>query len=133
MKKLSKEEVQEQAKRLMKAHNKKQVFATGDDNFFFLKSDAANHNATLKTDENPEPEILEFKAEEAVVETPVVEAPVVETPVVETPVVETPVVETPVVDTPVVETPVVETPVVETPVVETPVVETHSSSSRKRN
>lgn len=48
MKLLSKEELQDNATRLMKAQGKTQIFATQNGNYFFGHHDAINHNAGLK-------------------------------------------------------------------------------------
>lgn len=63
MKKYSKADLQADAERLMKAHGKQNVFATQDNNFFFNKGDANNHNFSLKRDHSDdELEVFEFTA-----------------------------------------------------------------------
>lgn len=66
MKKYSKAELQADAERLMKAHGKDTVFATQDNNFFFSKGDANNHNFTLKKDHSDDEfEVFEFSSSAA--------------------------------------------------------------------
>lgn len=50
MKKLTKEELQQNADRLMKGHKKDKVFATQDGNYFFSHNGAMFHNNDIKKD-----------------------------------------------------------------------------------
>lgn len=50
MKKYTRQDLKENAERLLSAHGKNKIFATVDGNFFFAEHDATNHNALLQQD-----------------------------------------------------------------------------------
>ena len=72
MKKLTREQLQADAARLMKAHKAKEIFATADGNFFFKEHDAKNHNGTLnKPGETENCKVEKFTTDGAEAATPV--------------------------------------------------------------
>lgn len=60
MKKLTREQLQQDATRLMQAHKKNKVYATQDGNFFLTSSDAILHNNGLKEGKEWDGEIINF-------------------------------------------------------------------------
>jgi hypothetical protein len=66
MKKFSRDELNENAQRLMKAHGKREIFATQDGNFFFQQSDAVNQKNKINQEngETYASEVIAFDAVE---------------------------------------------------------------------